>query len=237
MASKPVSQPDRYHGAHHDDDEDIEDVLDVAGEGDGFEDLVDDFEEEEDFAEEEFSYVGEGGQDADLIFDEIVGKLEEIMMDDAFHEQQTTFFRTHCEHFEDSEENKLIYHDIFRQYTSFVEKHVEESLTREVEGFDMGAFMELLMERKDEMETSDVFEMLTSMADFEVFKDIMLSHKQIGKPGFMDLQVDVRASVIHREEDEDGEPMPDLNLSISPGISPSPADKAAGAPPRHVMED
>ena len=76
------------------------------------------------------------------MFDAIVGRLEDIMMgeraplhfdrcadmtmrtrsafaaDEDFQKLQSDFVRKHCVHFDDSEENKLIYIDIFNEYVT-----------------------------------------------------------------------------------------------------------------------
>jgi hypothetical protein len=78
----------------------------------------------------------------DDMFDAIVGRLEDIMMgeraplhfdrcadmtmrtrsafaaDEDFQKLQSDFVRKHCVHFDDSEENKLIYIDIFNEYVT-----------------------------------------------------------------------------------------------------------------------
>mmetsp|Transcript_14001 Transcript_14001/g.30376 ORF Transcript_14001/g.30376 Transcript_14001/m.30376 type:complete len:125 (+) Transcript_14001:360-734(+) len=112
--------------------------------------------------------------------------------------------------------------EIFNAYTGHVEKFIDTKLTEAVEGFAMPQFMEMLLGRREELEGTDVFEVLFSLADFATFKEIMLSHKREHIGRWSGMQVDVRASVIHTEEDEEGGVvLPDLNLSISPGISPT----------------
>ncbi|KAI9337890.1 the ARF-like 2 binding protein BART-domain-containing protein [Zopfochytrium polystomum] len=116
----------------------------------------------------------------DQKFDEIVGTLEELLMDDDFVAQQRTFMEKHCHHFSDDDENKLVYMDVFREYTDGVERFLERKLTASLPWFSMADFMGMLESRADADPTAaegDVFEMLASLGDFGAFKDMMLSFK------------------------------------------------------------
>lgn len=44
----------------------------------------------------------------------------DFLSEDAFQELQNEFMEKHYQHFEDVEENKLIYTDIFTQYVSTI---------------------------------------------------------------------------------------------------------------------
>mmetsp|Transcript_40678 Transcript_40678/g.96725 ORF Transcript_40678/g.96725 Transcript_40678/m.96725 type:complete len:85 (-) Transcript_40678:287-541(-) len=68
----------------------------------------------------------------------------DILISDEFEDKQTTFFRENCRHFEDTEENKLIYMDLFKEYTSLIETHLEAQLAAEVPDFDLEHFYELI---------------------------------------------------------------------------------------------
>jgi len=125
----------------------------MDGVDESFEDIVDDEIEEdicidEDFDEEEdedIAYVSVGGDSGeDDLFDVIVGKLEEIIMDEDFNAQTTDFMVTNCIHFERGDENKLQYMDIFQQYTTLIEEHVERGLKEGIPDFDMEGFLVLL---------------------------------------------------------------------------------------------
>ena len=117
-------------------------------------------------------------------FDNIVGKLEEVVLRDEFEELQTSFCRQHCTHFDATDENKLIYTELFQKYTELIEQYLEKELSSAVEGFDMVEFMEMLSEREDEL-AGEVFDLLLSLSDFQTFKDIMVSYKQDGAGGPM----------------------------------------------------
>lgn len=68
----------------------------------------------------------------------------------------------HVLHLQDSDENKLIYTQLFQSYTELIEQGIEARLKEAVPDFDMADFLTLLEERKDEL-MSDVFELLLSM--------------------------------------------------------------------------
>ena len=47
--------------------------------------------------------------------------------DEAFAELQRGFLAKHCHHFDDSEENKFIYTEIFKAYVSYVQRETRLS--------------------------------------------------------------------------------------------------------------
>ncbi len=54
----------------------------------------------------------------DAQFDETVGSIQDILFEEGLSELQRGFFDKHYHHFEDTEENKFIYTDIFKEYVS-----------------------------------------------------------------------------------------------------------------------
>ncbi|RMC09214.1 hypothetical protein DUI87_14222 [Hirundo rustica rustica] len=109
-------------------------------------------------------------------FDVVVGYLEDIIMDDDFQLIQRNFLEKHYQEFDDSEENKLIYTDIFNEYISLVEKYIEEKLLDRIRGFDMVAFTVSLQQHKDEM-PGDIFDLLLTFTDFLAFKEMFLAYR------------------------------------------------------------
>ena len=81
-------------------------------------------------------------------------------------------------HFENTEENKLIYMDIFKKYKQTVEIYIEERLVEMIEGFDMDEYAQLLPDRKEEID-EQLLELLTSFSDFPTFKELMISFKKM----------------------------------------------------------
>lgn len=65
-------------------------------------------------------------QTDDFKFDTFIERLQEIVIEDEFENMQESFFTKYCNEFEDSEENKLIYMDIFKKYTKLTESYIEE---------------------------------------------------------------------------------------------------------------
>eukprot|EP00128_Syssomonas_multiformis_P005958 Colp12_sorted_trinity150504_noHs@21928 len=126
-------------------------------------------------ADEEFTLTGEGSAQ-DALFDAIVGHLEDIIMDDEFQSLQNNFMDKNCSVFEDAEENKLVYTEIFQNYTSSIENFIETKLKEREPGFSMDSFMGMIKARHDQVE-GDVFDLLTSLGDFNEFKELMLSFK------------------------------------------------------------
>ena len=57
-------------------------------------------------------------------FDDTVGILQEILLDEKFEMIQKNFFNENCMHFEATEENKLIYMDIFKKYQVTIETYI-----------------------------------------------------------------------------------------------------------------
>lgn len=204
-------------------------LLDDFG-SDDFEDMVDEVEEHIEVDEcsdddEDIAFISTGGNSGDDdLFDAMVGKLEEIIMDDEFNHQVNSFMRQYCTHFERGDEQKLEYMEIFQQHTKLVEDHIERGLSAALPNFQMETFLEMLEARQDEV-SEDVMDLLLEMSDFELFKDSMLAYKEqcVEKSGdsALTLCLDVRPTVIHSDEMEDGEERLDLMdaLNIAP-LSP-----------------
>ena len=133
-------------------------------------DLVgNDFGDDEDF---EISDSGMHNAEDDK-FDEVVGQLQEILIDPTFSKLQKQFCEKHCMHFEPTEENKLIYMTIFKDYTDQIENHITKKLEETVEGFSMETFLKQLQTRKDEID-EPLMDLLLSFSEFESFKEMML---------------------------------------------------------------
>lgn len=73
-------------------------------------------------------------------FAEIIGCIEGIVISEDFLVIQTNFLEKYYKEFEDDEENRLIYMDIFKKYLSTVEKYIEEQLTNRIPGFNLKQF-------------------------------------------------------------------------------------------------
>ena len=118
--------------------------------------------------EEEILFENSGDADENE-FDFVVGVLENIVMSPEFLEVQKQFCDEHCQIFDESEENKLIYTDIFRKYTTLIESSLERKLKEEIPGFEMHLFESLLKVRGEEI-SGEIFDVLLSYTDFNEFK-------------------------------------------------------------------
>jgi len=93
-----------------------------------------DMEDDEDFIfsnqGKNISINGHSGENKeDNEFDHIVGVLQEILLDENFEHIQKKFCNDNCMHFEATEENKLIYTDIFKKYHEIIETYITQKLT------------------------------------------------------------------------------------------------------------
>lgn len=75
--------------------------------------------------------------------------------------------------FDASEENKLIYMSIFKEYNDKTELYITECLTAAIPDFSMDRFMKQLQTRKDEID-EPLMDLLLSLSEFESFKEMML---------------------------------------------------------------
>jgi len=133
------------------------------------------------FDEEILCSSGTGSVE-DKEFDELMGALQEILMDDSFSSVQDGFFERYADQFDNSEENKIEYTRIFEEYTRLVEGTLEEKLSAAVSGFRMADFERMVASRQDEI-PGEIFDTLVSFTDFQEFKEQMLAFKASMTPG------------------------------------------------------
>lgn len=108
--------------------------------------------------------------------------ISDIITDGDFNIAIQEFFNTNCQKFEDQEENKHEYQQIYEEYLDITEKVIETKL-KEDHGIDddkIRGFYESLILNKDpyEAENSDTFDALFAMIDFEEFKKRMFDAKK-----------------------------------------------------------
>nr|CCA20017.1 conserved hypothetical protein [Albugo laibachii Nc14] len=116
-------------------------------------------------------------------FDLIIGCLQDLLIDSQFVGLQQDFCLNHCEIFENKCENKLVYSQIFQQYTDLIERFIQCRLSEQIEGFSMNELTMQLERHEDEI-PDDIVDVLLSFSDFEEFKSLMLSYKQNETPCF-----------------------------------------------------
>lgn len=145
-------------------------------------DLMD--ENEEIFAD------GNSNSKEDNEFDDMVALVEEVIFSEEFQNLQDNFFKKHCTVFEDTEENKLEYTPIFKEYTKIMERTLESQLKKQSKNiFNMKKFENMVADRMDELQGIEVFDTLLSFTDFEEFKIQILGYKTGASIGSFDLEV------------------------------------------------
>ncbi|XP_067642193.1 ADP-ribosylation factor-like protein 2-binding protein [Eurosta solidaginis] len=121
-------------------------------------------------------------------FDDVIGHIEDIILGDAFQVLHHNFLEKYWHRFEDTEENKLEYTDIFQEYTNTFERFLIEELFVRMTDFDMNRFADELEKNNsfdDILSNGEIFELLHSFNSFETFKELMLDYRST-KEGNMD---------------------------------------------------
>ncbi|CAJ1057001.1 ADP-ribosylation factor-like protein 2-binding protein [Xyrichtys novacula] len=110
-------------------------------------------------------------------FDTVIGCIENIVIEEGFEQLQQSFLEKHYLEFDDSEENKLSYTLIFKEYVDLLEKYLEQQLMEKIPGFNMNTFTDLLMQHKDEV-PEDILVRLLTFTDFMAFKEMFLYYRE-----------------------------------------------------------
>nr|XP_022340132.1 ADP-ribosylation factor-like protein 2-binding protein isoform X2 [Crassostrea virginica] len=159
----------------------------------------------------------------DTKFDEAVGHIEDIIMEDEFQTLQNDFMEKYYLEFEDTEENKFCYTDIHREYIELIEKYLEEELSKRIEDFSMGEFTKMIMERRNELE-GEIFEMLLTFSDFMAFKEMFLDYRAEKEGRNVDLSMGITVTSMHggpefEDDDDDDQDMNDHSMHFGGGLS------------------
>ncbi|XP_037028147.1 ADP-ribosylation factor-like protein 2-binding protein [Bradysia coprophila] len=110
-------------------------------------------------------------------FNRVIGFVEDIVVSEDFQNMQRNFLEKHYQEFDDNEENKIIYTDIFKEYTALMEIYIIRNLNRQMNGsFQMEKFAQELQNMKPGLD-GEIFELLFSLTDFLTFKDMILDFK------------------------------------------------------------
>ncbi|XP_046890967.1 ADP-ribosylation factor-like protein 2-binding protein [Hypomesus transpacificus] len=125
---------------------------------------------------EEEDFAVSSSTDAEAAFDAVIGSIEDIIMEEEFQQLQQNFMEKHYLEFEDSEENKLSYTQIFNKYIELLEKHLEQQLIQRIPDFSMSSFTLLLKQHKDQV-SDDIFDMLLTFTDFVAFKEMFVDYR------------------------------------------------------------
>lgn len=114
----------------------------------------------------------------DNLFDEIIGHIEDILLEDDFNAIQKKFLNEYWNIFEPVEENKLIYTDIFNEYKKVVENYIVNYLEKVIPYFNINTFLQLLSNRRNKLE-GEVFEVLLTFTDYVAFKEMFLDYRAV----------------------------------------------------------
>ena len=112
----------------------------------------------------------------DYKFDCFVEKLQEIVIEDEFENLQNDFCEKYYKIFEDKNENKLEYTEIFNKYTKLIENYLEKNLIKRVPQFNVNDFYKMLESKKFKID-EQLLDILINFADFQNFKQLMLDYK------------------------------------------------------------
>ena len=112
----------------------------------------------------------------DYKFDCFVEKLQEIVIEDEFENLQNEFCEKYYKIFEDKNENKLEYTEIFNKYTKLIENYLEKNLIKRVPQFNVNDFYKMLESKKFKID-EQLLDILINFADFQNFKQLMLDYK------------------------------------------------------------
>lgn len=116
-----------------------------------------------------------------LRLDSLIGHIENIILSGEFAALRENFLKHHCHVFDDVEENKLEYTDIYKQYTDLIEGYIERELSNHDSGFKMTSFLQELA--TSHAPGGEVFDLLLTFTDFLAFKTAMLEVKQSKEDG------------------------------------------------------
>ncbi|OXU17303.1 hypothetical protein TSAR_012084 [Trichomalopsis sarcophagae] len=111
-------------------------------------------------------------------FDEVIGHIEDLLMEEEFQSIQQHFLDKYWSMFEPIEENKLEYMDVFNDYNKAIESYIDRSLKKVISNFSMEDFINELNERRSELE-GEVFEVLLTFTDFLAFKELILDYRAV----------------------------------------------------------
>lgn len=76
-----------------------------------------------------------------MYFDEVIGHIESLVMEDErFQNILNQFLENYYEKFDDAEENKIEYMEIYQLYTCALETFLVNSLNQRMGFFDMDRF-------------------------------------------------------------------------------------------------
>ena len=110
-------------------------------------------------------------------FDLFAEALQEIVIEDSFEKKQNDFCEKYYKVFEEKDENKLEYTNIFNEYTKTMEEFLEKELGKRVKEYKVDEFYKLLESKKFKID-EQLLDTLLDLSEFTSFKQMMLSYKR-----------------------------------------------------------
>ncbi|XP_049317598.1 ADP-ribosylation factor-like protein 2-binding protein [Bactrocera dorsalis] len=129
-----------------------------------------------------------GKSKASQFFDDVIGHIEDIVLGEDFQALHNDFLEKYWHCIENTEENKLVYMDIFQEYTNTFETFLIKELCARMPDFNMSQFAEELEKNEafdDVLSSGEIIELLHSFNNFETFKELMLDYRS-AKEGQME---------------------------------------------------
>ncbi|XP_063687795.1 ADP-ribosylation factor-like protein 2-binding protein [Bolinopsis microptera] len=120
--------------------------------------------------------VAHKSNDKDIEFDTLIGHLQDIVLEVGFQDLQDGFLSEHSDEFDEEEENKLVYMEIYNSYITKIEGYISKRLKELHPSFQMDLLLSMIQSRRDEVDP-ELFDTLASFADFVLFKETMLNYK------------------------------------------------------------
>ncbi|XP_011068276.1 PREDICTED: ADP-ribosylation factor-like protein 2-binding protein isoform X1 [Acromyrmex echinatior] len=118
----------------------------------------------------------------DRSFDEVIGHIEDLLLEEDFQALQNKFLEKYWNVFEPVEDNKLIYTDIFNEYNKDVEAYIVDYLKKVMPQFTVNTLLHQLNEKQKQTELEgEVFEVLSTITDFLAFKEMFLDYRAVCK--------------------------------------------------------
>ncbi|KAG5880782.1 hypothetical protein JTB14_015291 [Gonioctena quinquepunctata] len=121
---------------------------------------------------DEINLFNESSDASEKKFAEVIGYVEDILVDENFNVILEQFFKNFSE-----EKDHDVDLDLYDNYVATVKKHIEEQLEEKVKSFKMPDFEEELGKRESEIGT-DIVAILSSFRSFQAFKQFVENYRE-----------------------------------------------------------
>ncbi|KXJ84320.1 hypothetical protein RP20_CCG012555 [Aedes albopictus] len=138
-------------------------------------------------------------QNSTEYFDTVIGHIEDIVIGEEFQTMVNHFMECYYHLFDQGEENKIVYTEIYQKYTSLIETFIVESLNDKMSYFDMDRFALELETKKSQLD-GEIFELLYTLTDFLAFKDMVLDYKAFKEGLYDDLSKDFSVTSLRQKQ-------------------------------------